>query len=189
MRTPAPSPPVIVMGVDPGTAVTGYGVVARSGDGALSLLECGVVRTKASAPLPERLRDIYEGIVEVMNRHQPAVVAVEGVFYSKNVRSSLVLGHARGAILLAAALGGREVVEYPPAEVKQSVGGNGQATKQQVGIMVQKLLRLREVPRPADASDGVAIALCHCFRGFGPRAPEPLRFSVKLFDEQRKKRS
>lgn len=176
------------MGVDPGTAVTGYGVVARSGDGAMSLLECGVVRTKASAPLPERLRDIYEGIVEVMNRHDPAVVAVEGVFYSKNVRSSLILGHARGAILLAAALGGREVVEYPPAEVKQSVGGNGQATKQQVGIMVQKLLRLREVPRPADASDGVAIALCHCFRGFGPKAPEPLRFSVKLFEEQRRKR-
>lgn len=179
---------MIVLGVDPGTAVTGYGVVARSGDGAVALLECGVVRTRASAPLPERLRDIYEGIVEVMNRHDPAVVAVEGVFYSKNVRSSLVLGHARGAILLAAALGGREVVEYPPSEVKQSVGGNGQATKQQVGIMVQKLLRLKEVPRPADASDGVAIALCHCFRGFGPRAPEPLRFSVKLFEEQRRKR-
>ncbi len=160
----------LVLGVDPGTAVTGYGVVARAGDGALSLVECGVIRTEARAPLPERLRDIHLGIVEVIGRVHPAVLAVEGVFYAKNVRTSVVLGHARGAILLAAALNGLEVAEYPPAEVKAAVVGAGRATKDQVGLMVQRLLKLRDVPKPHDAADGVAIALTHCFRGFGPTA-------------------
>ena len=107
----------VVLGVDPGTAVTGYGVVARTGDGAVSLLECGVIRTHPRAPLPERLRDIYEGIAEVVARVAPTVLAVESVFYAKNVRTSVVLGHARGVVLLAAALRGLTVAEYPPAEV------------------------------------------------------------------------
>ncbi len=158
------------MGVDPGTAVTGYGVVARTRDGALSLLECGVVRTNARAPLPDRLRDIHQGLVEVIARHHPAVMAVEGVFYAKNVRTSVVLGHARGVALLAAALNGVRVTEYPPAEVKSAVVGAGASTKTQVGLMVQHHLRLRDVPKPADAADAVAVALCHCFRGYGPTA-------------------
>jgi crossover junction endodeoxyribonuclease RuvC len=160
----------VVLGVDPGTAVTGYGVVARTGDGALSLLECGVIRTHPRAPLPERLRDIYQGIVEVIARAHPTVLSVEDVFYAKNVRTSVVLGHARGVILLAAALRELQVAAYPPAEVKSAVVGAGAATKEQVGWMVQKLLRLREPPKPHDAADGVAVALCHCFRGYGPAA-------------------
>jgi crossover junction endodeoxyribonuclease RuvC len=171
---------MIVLGVDPGTAVTGYGVVARGGDGAVSLLECGVIRTTPRAPLPERLRDIYEGVSEIVERHQPAVVAVEGVFFGKNVRTAVVLGHARGAVLLAAALREIEVVEYPPAEIKSAVVGTGRATKEQVSLMTKQLLKLRDIPRPADAADGVAVALCHCFRGFGLAAPQPLRFSVEL---------
>jgi crossover junction endodeoxyribonuclease RuvC len=171
---------VIVLGVDPGTAVTGYGVVARSGDGAVSLRECGVIRTESRAPLPERLRDIYEGIAEIMDRHAPEAVAVEGVFFGKNVRTAVVLGHARGAILLAAALRDIQVAEYPPAEIKSAVVGAGRATKDQVGLMVKQLLKLKDVPRPADASDGVAVALCHCFRGCGPNAREPMRFAVEL---------
>ncbi|HEU0052299.1 MAG TPA: crossover junction endodeoxyribonuclease RuvC, partial [Longimicrobium sp.] len=91
-------------------------------------------------------------------------------FYAKNVRTSVVLGHARGVILLAAAQHGLDVAEYPPAEVKHAVVGAGAATKDQVGWMVAKLLRLREAPKPADAADGVAVALCHCFRGYGPAA-------------------
>jgi crossover junction endodeoxyribonuclease RuvC len=180
---------VVVLGVDPGTAVTGYGVVARSGDGAVSLLECGVVRTSPGAPLAERLRDIHLGIAEVIRRTNPGAVAVEGVFYSKNARSALVLGHARGVILLAAALADLPVAEYPPAEVKTAVVGTGQATKDQVGFMVRKLLRLKEAPRPADAADGVAIALTHCFRGFGPAARPPLRLPSSLFDPHRNKRT
>lgn len=160
----------VVLGVDPGTAVTGYGVVARGRDGAVSLLECGVVRTPAKAPLPARLRDIYEGVAEVIARTRPTDVAVEAVFYARNARTSVVLGHARGVVLLAAALRDLAVAEYPPAEVKSAVVGAGAATKEQVAFMVQRLLRLREPPKPHDAADGVAVALCHCFRGFGPAA-------------------
>lgn len=152
---------MIVLGVDPGTAVTGYGVVARSG-GAVTLLECGVVRTEASMPLPQRLRVLYEGVGEVLNRHNVDAVAVEGVFYAKNVRTSIVLGHARGAILLAATMRDLPVSEYSPAEIKSAVAGTGRATKEQVQFMVQRLLRLKSPPQPNDAADGVAVALCHC---------------------------
>ena len=176
---------MIVLGVDPGTAVTGYGLVSREAAGGIRLLECGVVRTEARAPLPERLRDIYEGIGEVIERSSPDAVAVEGVFYGKNPRTTAVLGHARGAILLAAALHGLEVAEYPPAEVKSAVVGTGRATKEQVGLMVMRHLRLREVPRPADAADAVAVALCHCFRGVGVPARPAVRFSLRMLAESR----
>ena len=178
---------MIVLGVDPGTAITGYGGVVRGGGGAVSLRECGVVRTASRAPLPERLRDIYEGICEVISRNRPDVVAVEGVFYGKNARTAVVLGHARGAILLAAALQQLEVIEYPPAEIKSAVVGNGRATKDQVGFMVSRLLSLREAPRPSDAADGVAVALCHCFRGFGPKPVPAMRFSLELLQKQRRR--
>jgi crossover junction endodeoxyribonuclease RuvC len=171
---------LIILGIDPGTAVTGYGVVSRSDDGAVSLLECGVIRTASRAPLPERLRDIYEGVNELLARHRPDAVAVEGVFFGKNVRTAVVLGHARGAILVAASLHQLEVAEYPPSEVKSAVVGNGRATKEQVQFMVQRLLRLREPPRPDDAADGVAVALCHCFRGTGQMAPPAMRFSLEM---------
>lgn len=152
---------MIVLGVDPGAGTTGYGVIARSG-GAVSLLECGVVRTEPTMPLPQRLREIYEGISEVLTRHKVDEVAVEGVFYAKNVRTTVILGHARGAILLAATMRDLPVSEYSPAEIKSAVAGTGRATKEQVQFMVQRLLRLKEPPRPSDAADGVAVALCHC---------------------------
>jgi crossover junction endodeoxyribonuclease RuvC len=156
---------VIVLGVDPGAATTGYGVVARAGDGAVSLIECGVVRTDAQTPLPDRLRQIYDGLGEVLARHHVDAMAVEGVFYAKNARTSIILGHARGAILLAATLRELPVFEYAPAEVKNAVVGTGRATKDQVQYMVQRALRLRTPPAPADAADGVAVALCHCSVG------------------------
>lgn len=171
---------MIVLGIDPGTAITGYGVVSRTEDGAISLLECGVIRTASRAPLPERLRDIYEGVTELLERHEPDAVAVEGVFFGKNVRTAVVLGHARGAILVAASLRQLDVAEYPPSEVKSAVVGTGRATKEQVQFMVQKLLRLREPPRPDDAADGVAVALCHCFRGPGSVVRPPMRFSLEM---------
>src|SRR5690606_23014978 len=152
---------VIVLGVDPGAATTGYGVVARAGDGAVSLIECGMVRTDAGTPLAARLRQIYDGIGEVLERHRVDAMAVEGVFYAKNARTSIILGHARGAILLAATLRDLPVFEYAPAEVKNAIAGTGRATKEQIQFMVQRLLRLRTPPTPADAADGVAVALCH----------------------------
>lgn len=156
---------MIVLGVDPGAATTGYGVVARAGGGAVSLIECGVVRTDPHTPLPDRLRQIYEGLGEVLARHPIDAMAVEGVFYAKNARTSIILGHARGAILLAATLRELPVFEYAPAEVKNAVVGTGRATKEQVQFMVQRALRLRTPPAPADAADGVAVALCHCTVG------------------------
>ncbi|HEX7118047.1 MAG TPA: crossover junction endodeoxyribonuclease RuvC [Longimicrobiales bacterium] len=176
---------MIVLGVDPGTATTGYGVVAKGGDGAVSLLECGVVRTDAGAALPQRLREIYDGVVDVIGRHAPEIVAVEGIFYGKNVKTTVVLGHARGAILLAATLRDLPVAEYSPAEVKNAIVGTGRATKEQVQYMVQRLLRLKSPPRPADAADGVAVALTHCYAGALPQLREPLRFSAAMLGRRR----
>ena len=166
---------MIVLGVDPGAACTGYGVVRQNGAAAASLLECGVIRTDAGQPLPRRLRDIFDGIGDVLARHSPDVVAVEGVFYGRNVRTTVVLGHARAAVLLAATLRDLPVAEYAPAEVKSAIAGTGRATKDQIQYMVQQLLRLRTPPRPADAADGVAVALCHVTACRVPRLAGPLR--------------
>ncbi len=155
----------LILGIDPGTAITGYGVVAKEGGGAVSLVECGVVRTSSGEALAVRIREIYEAVTTLIGRHTPSVVVVEDVFQGKNVRSALTLGHARGAILLAAALGEIPIAEYSPREIKKAVVGNGNATKDQVGFMVQQQLRLKAPPSPADAADGVAAALCHCVMG------------------------
>ena len=162
---------MIVLGIDPGTAVTGYGVicspeeaahgtqVTKGSHSAPRLLECGVIRTMARAPLPVRLNDIFEGVSELIARHRPDALAVEDVFYSRNVRTALVLGHARGVVLLAGARAGIIVDEYSPALIKKTVVGRGGATKEQVQFMLARLLRLKHAPEPADAADGVACAL------------------------------
>lgn len=155
---------MLVLGIDPGTAVTGYGVIKGDERGAYSLIECGVIRTRAKDPLPARLFNIYEGIAELLRRHQPTALACEDVFYAHNVRTTVVLGHARGVILLAAQQAGIEIFEYPPAEIKKAVVGAGNATKEQVQFMVTRLLRLKSVPQPADAADGVAVALTCAMR-------------------------
>ena len=159
---------MIVLGIDPGTATTGYGVVERARNGVLSLVECGVIRTRARDPLPRRLKEIYDGVAELIDRHRPAAVSVEDVFYAKNVRTTVVLGHARGVILLAAAQRGLTINELPPAEIKKAVVGTGAATKEQVQFMLTRLLRLKSVPNPSDAADGVAAALAYAM---GARVP------------------
>lgn len=159
---------MVVLGIDPGTAVTGYGVVTRTGLGAVALRECGVIRTSAELPLMERIRHIYDATVELIARHEPFAVSVEDVFQGKNVQSALKLGHARGAILLAVAHARVQVAEYAPRQVKKAVVGNGNATKDQVAYMVQQQLRLKTAPAPADAADGIAAALCHCMIGTFP---------------------
>lgn len=158
-----------VLGIDPGTAITGYGLVARSGDGGVTLLECGVIRTSPRQSLPTRIREIYDGLTDLIDRHRPHAVAVEDVFVGKNVHSALTLGHARGAILLAASHAELIIAEYGAREIKKAVVGAGGASKDQVAFMVQKHLRLKSPPTPADAADGVAAALCHCFVGAFPR--------------------
>jgi crossover junction endodeoxyribonuclease RuvC len=128
-----------------------------------------VIRTKARDPLPSRLREIHEGVHELIARHMPDALSVEDVFYAKNVRTTVVLGHARGVILLAGAQAGVEVHEFPPAEIKKAVVGTGAATKEQVQFMLTRLLRLKAVPQPSDAADGVAAALTYCL---GARLPK-----------------
>ncbi len=152
---------MIVLGIDPGTAVTGYGVVSGEAFGSLTLVECGVIRTNPRDPLPKRLAELYEDVRELIERHRPAEFAIEDVFYSKNVRTTVVLGHARGVLMLAAQQAGLAIAEYPPAEIKKAVVGTGMATKEQVQFMVARLLRLKSVPHPSDAADGAAAALAH----------------------------
>ncbi len=160
-----------MLGVDPGTAVLGYGVVTTCMATAtrITLVECGVIRTRADQSLAVRLAVIFDGITELLERHRPDAIAVEGLFHGRNARSALVLGHARGVVLLAATRAGLAVAEISPAEVKRAVTGTGAATKPQVGAMVMRLLRLAAAPTPADAADGVAIALTHVLR-LQPRA-------------------
>ncbi len=150
-----------VLGIDPGTAVTGYGVVEAAEGRPGRLVECGVIRTDSRQQMWHRLDALYHGVSELIARHHPAVVAIESVFYGKNARSALTLGHARGVILLAAAQAQLEIAEFPPATVKKSVTGGGGAAKAQVGYMVQQLLRLQRPPAPSDAADGVAVALTY----------------------------
>ncbi|HEY7860278.1 MAG TPA: crossover junction endodeoxyribonuclease RuvC [Gemmatimonadaceae bacterium] len=156
---------MIVLGIDPGTAATGYGVVQGEPFGSLSLVECGVIRTQAREPLPTRLREIYDNVMALIERHHPDSMSIEDVFYAKNVRTTVVLGHARGVILLAGQQSGIAIHEYPPAEIKKAVVGTGGATKEQVQFMVMRLLRLRSAPQPSDAADGTAAALAHIMGG------------------------
>ncbi len=158
-----------MLGIDPGTATCGYGVVRAGSDGRATLRECGVVRTSAGDPLPVRLLILADAVAELLDRHRPDVLALENVFHGRNARSALVLGHARGVVMLAAARVPIPVAEITPAEVKRAVTGTGAASKEQVGAMVARLLRLAAPPAPADAADGVAIALTHLLRAM-PRA-------------------
>ncbi len=156
-----------VLGVDPGTAATGYGVV-ETGNGVPGrfgrLIECGVIRFPRGRTLPHRLEELHAEIAALIAKHRPTALALENAFYHKNVRTTLVLGHARGVVLLAAQQEGLDIAEYSPATVKKTVVGAGGATKPQVAAMVARLLRLRQPPKPSDAADGVAIALTHILR-------------------------
>ncbi len=154
-----------VLGIDPGTTVTGYGVVETGDRGMLRLLECGVIRPAPRTPLATRLRQIHEDVAILLQRHRPDVLAVEEAFHAKNARTTLVLGHARGVILLAGEMAGVPLAEYSPAMIKKTVTGRGAALKPHVGYMVAQLLRLKAAPAPADAADGVAVALTHLLRG------------------------
>ncbi len=148
-----------ILGIDPGTAVTGYGVVEPSSQGAGDLIECGVIRTNPRQELWHRLDALHDGVLQLIDKHHPDTMALESVFYAKNVRTTVVLAHARGVILLAGARAGLAIAEFPPATVKKVVSGAGGATKSQVAYMVQRLLNLKEPPTPNDAADGVAVAL------------------------------
>jgi crossover junction endodeoxyribonuclease RuvC len=165
---------VIVLGIDPGTAATGYGLVERNGSH-LRMVEFGVVETLAGGTAGERLVAIHAGVVGLIERHRPALVGVERIFFSRNVQTAFSVGQARGVVLLAAAQSGLPIFEYTPNEVKIAVTGYGRATKEQVQRMVQTVLRLVEVPTPDDAADALAVAIClaHSYREMSVAADAP----------------
>lgn len=152
---------MLVLGLDPGLAITGYGLVTESAAGRLALVEYGTITTPAGQPLSGRLLTIDRGLEALIERHRPDVVAVEELFFCRNVTTALVVGQARGVAILSAARAGVPVYEYRPMAVKQAISGYGQAPKSQVQEMVRMLLELEEVPKPDDAADGVAVAICH----------------------------
>jgi crossover junction endodeoxyribonuclease RuvC len=151
---------VIILGVDPGTAATGFGLV-REQDDRLLLADCGVITTSAGQALPLRLQAIFQGLSQLVRRCRPDAAAVEELFFSRNARTALAVGHARGVALLALADAGLPVFEYKPMEVKRAIAGYGGADKQQVQEMVRLLLDLGAVPQPDDAADALAVAICH----------------------------
>ena len=151
---------MITLGIDPGTAITGYGLV-REQDDRLVLVDCGVITTAVGQALPLRLQAIYRGLRDLVHRFQPGEAAVEELFFSRNARTALAVGHARGVALLALADAGLPIAEYKPMQVKQAITGYGGADKQQVQEMVRLLLDLESAPQPDDAADAVAIAICH----------------------------
>ena len=150
---------MIVLGIDPGTAATGYGVVERNG-ASLRALDYGCLETLPSMELPLRLLEIHRAVTELILTHRPAQVGVERLFFNKNVMTAFAVGQARGVVLLAAAEHGIPVFEYGPHEVKLAVTGYGRAAKDQVQRMVQMVLGMPNLPRPDDAADALAVAIC-----------------------------
>jgi len=155
-----PTTPRIALGVDPGTAIVGYAVVSARGDD-LSMIACDVITTPARMPLAERFQQIYQGLVEIIGIYHPQEAAIEELFFAKNARTAMTVGQARGVAMLALANGGLPISEYTPKQIKQAVTGYGSAGKEQVGEMVRILLKLPAIPRPDDAADAAAVAICH----------------------------
>ena len=150
-----------VLGIDPGTATTGYGLVRSHEDGSLKPLYFGTIKTPAGLPDHKRLSLLYKRMNEVISLHRPDSCAVEKLYFQRNVSTAITVGQARGVILLAISEAGLDVAEYTPTEVKQAVAGYGKAGKQQIQEMVRILLDLDEIPRPDDAADALAVAITH----------------------------
>ena len=150
----------IILGIDPGTAITGWGVVTEK-QGTLQSLGFGVIRTPSTELLSERLVTIYDELSALLQRYQPDAVGVEELFFSKNARTALSVGHARGVVLLTVAQQKKPLFHYKPSQVKQAVTGYGAADKRQIQEMVKLLLGLDTVPQPDDAADALAVAICH----------------------------
>jgi crossover junction endodeoxyribonuclease RuvC len=150
---------MIVLGVDPGSRVTGYGLVEKSGN-QITCIHSGTFGTSLNRPFFERIYEIFQSMSEIMNRFRPEEMAIEDLFFHKNLESALKIGHARGAVLIAAVQHNVKIFEYSPLEIKKSVVGYGRATKEQVRSMTQVILKMKALP-PLDASDALATAICH----------------------------
>ncbi len=151
---------MIIMGIDPGFAITGFGIVKYEGN-RFSVLDYGAVTTEASMKLSQRLLVLNNRLEELIQKHKPDAVAIEELFFNKNIKTALTVGHGRGVAVLAAARSGVDIFEYTPLQVKQSVVGYGRAEKAQIQQMVKALLNLKAIPKPDDVADALAVAICH----------------------------
>ena len=149
-----------ILGIDPGLGTTGYGIISNVNNN-MKLLDFGTIKTSSKDNLAKRLKIIFDHIVLLINQYKPTIFSIEEIFYSNNIKSSLLLGHARGAAISAAATNDIIVYEYSAKKIKQSLTGNGNAQKEQVKFMVKNLLKLSEAPKSNDASDALAIAICY----------------------------
>ncbi|MCS7011723.1 MAG: crossover junction endodeoxyribonuclease RuvC [Anaerolineales bacterium] len=151
----------LVLGIDPGTAATGFGLVRTAADDRLEMVAYGVLQTPAGESAAQRLLLLYQQLNQLLLLHRPQAVAVEKLFFQRNISTAMAVGQARGVVLLAAAQAGLPVFEYTPNEVKQAIAGYGSAQKRQVQEMLRVLLSLPELPRPDDAADALAVAITH----------------------------
>jgi len=152
---------MIVLGIDPGTAITGYGIVQELPDGSLNSITHGVIRTPAKMKMPNRLEILFDELSKIVAEFKPESSAVEKIFFSINVKTAMSVGQGRGVVLLALAKGNMDIGEYSPNEIKQAITGYGSADKRQMQEMVKVLLNLDEIPKPDDAADALGVAICH----------------------------
>lgn len=155
-----------ILGIDPGIAITGYGIIDNSGNSFLPV-KYGCIRSAADMPLDRRLNKLFNELNDLIANCRPNCLAVEELFFNRNVRTAMIVGQARGVILLAAAQAGIDVHEYTPLQVKQAVVGRGRAEKKQVQYMIRVILNLSDIPRPDDVADALAVAVCHANNGVG----------------------
>ena len=172
---------MIILGVDPGTLITGYGVIEER-NGRLKVLDVDVVRNRSVLTMPVRLKSIYNALCNVIERYHPDEFAIETAFYGKNAQSAMKLGHARGVSILAAVNYEIPTTEYSPREVKKAVVGSGAASKDQVSYMVQSILNLESPPKFYDATDALAVALCHYHRSIKARGGRKMSAKSKQSD-------
>lgn len=152
---------MLVLGLDPGTATTGFGFVREDQDGGLVAVDYGVISTKSTTAMPDRLLQIHETLTALLKKHQPQEVAIEELFFGKNVTTGITVAQARGVMLLTVAQQGLKISAYKPMSVKQSIAGYGGADKVQMQVMIMQLLNLDTPPRPDDAADALAVAITH----------------------------
>ncbi|MBU4561438.1 crossover junction endodeoxyribonuclease RuvC [bacterium] len=151
---------MIILGIDPGTAATGYGIIETK-KGKHKALGYGCIKTTPKTPFPQRLKIIYQELGKIIREYSPDVVAMEQLFFARNAMTAISVGQAQGMLFLAAADADLEVVRYPPLQIKMTITGKGRAEKSKVQKKIKRLLRLKKIPRPVDASDALAVALCH----------------------------
>ncbi len=149
-----------IIGIDPGYAILGYGIVEMKGN-FFRMLDCGAITTDAGMDMPDRLKCLYSGLMEVIGRHRPEAASIEELFFNNNAKTALLVGQARGVAILACIHSGLEIAEYTPLQIKQALVGYGRAEKKQIQAMVKAILKLEEAPKPDDTADALAAAICH----------------------------